>query len=123
MIEEIITYLRKKTPYKFYFSETDIKNVPCIVYEFLTTQNDGLKSHSILKLHIMTKGVNENSIKNGQKIKLEIDSALLTRGDTPLTNNILSVEQNGGGIIPDKQANVLHTLAYYDVIHRIRKEV
>lgn len=118
MIEEIITLLRKNTPYKFYYHQADVKNVPCVVYDFQTLYCDGIKCTAKLTLQIMTAKTNENSIKKSLKMCDEINCNIITKGDNSLTNKILTVTQNGGGVIPDKEADILHNILYYDIIYR-----
>ena len=121
MIQEIITLLRKKTKYKYYFDSANVKNAPCIVYQYSPNYNNGIRSLIRLTLIVITPGTNENSIIENEKISKDINKNILTFGDNPLTKNILSVEQNGGGLIPNKGTNTLHNFLYYDVIYREKR--
>lgn len=116
MIREIISFLREKTEYKYYFGEANIKNVPCIIYSFSDSGNNGILRKARLELNIAVKGLNENSIIEAEKIKNKINSLILTFGDRPLSTRILNVEQNGGGMIRNEGANTTHHILFYDII-------
>lgn len=121
MIREIISYLREKTEYKYYFGEANIKNIPCVIYSFSDSLNNGIVRKSRLELNIAVEGLNENSIITAEEIKNKINSLILTFGDRPLSARILSVEQNGGGLARNEGANTTHQFLYYDIIYKEKR--
>ena len=115
MIAELIELLRAKTKYKYIFNKHD-KLEDCVVYSYNDAYNDNIKKSARLTLNIITTGIKENSILKAEKMKNTINSVILTLGDEPLTNAILSITQNGGGQIPNEVTDTLHTILYYDII-------
>lgn len=121
MIREIISYLREKTEYKYYFGEADIKSLPCVIYSFGDNGNNGIIRKVRLELNIAVEGLNENSIIKSEEIKNKINSVIITMGDGPLSKRILSVEQNGGGMIGNERADLTHQFLYYDIIYKEKR--
>lgn len=119
MIAELITLLRKKTKYKYCLGGTD-KIEDCVVYGYNDVYNDNIKKSARLTFNIITKGLTENSAIKAEEMKNKINSVILTFGDEPLTNKILSVVQNGGGQLENSETQTLHTIIYYDVIYKAR---
>lgn len=119
MIAELIELLRAKTKYKYIFNKHD-KLEDCVVYSCNDAYNDNIKKSARLTLNIITTGIKENSILKAEKMKNTINSVILTLGDEPLTNTILSITQNGGGQIPNEVTDTLHTILYYDIIYKAR---
>ena len=118
MIQEIITHLRQKTKYSYYFHSADVSEAPCVVYEMNSPASDGIKENARLTLQIITPGTGENSIVKSLEIQKDINNNILTKGDNKLTNNIISVVQNGGGLIPNKTTNTLHNILYYNITYK-----
>lgn len=117
MIEDIITLLRAKTEYKYYFNATPkIEN--CVVYSYTDTSNDKVKKTAQLQLTIIVKGISEKSILTAEKMKSDINDCIITRADNSLTGGILKVSQNGGGQLVDHSTQTLHCILYYDIIER-----
>lgn len=121
MIKEIISFLREKTEYKYYFNETDIKNIPCVIYSFSDSRSNKILRKSRLELNIAVKGVNENAVIKSEEIKNKINSLILTSGDRPLSKRILSVSLSGGGLVKNEGANTLHQFLYYDIIYKEKR--
>lgn len=121
MIAELITYLRKNTPYKYYFNGTDTIQ-DCVVYNYYNTSNDGIKETYHLELHIIVKGTKEKSLLKVEEMKNTINNLILTRADNKLTDRIRKVYQNGGGQLTDSNTDTIHQIIYYDILYVKEKE-
>lgn len=114
MIAEIITLLRQNTPYKYYFNGTSkIEN--CVVYKYTDTNNDKIKKQSQLELHIIVKGITEKVLLDIEEMTYNINDYILTLADNTLSNNIIDVYQNGGGLLVDDATQTTHKIMYYDI--------
>lgn len=120
VIEEIITALRKNTPYKFYFNAIPDPKKDSIAYEYYDISNDAVAHRSQLTLHIITSGINEQSLQRSEKIASKINSVLLTTADNSFSKKILSIKQNGGGSLVDENSKTAHKILYYDITERSR---
>ena len=118
MIAEIITLLRKKTKYKYEFTALSSTKRDGVAYEFTDVSCDGIKSAARLKLHIICTGTNEAALVRAEEMKNKINNTIVTTADNPLTPNILTVRQNGGGNAVDLATGTTHKILYYDVIYR-----
>ena len=120
MIQEIIKFLRKNTQYKFHFQSADVSELSDgdVVYDFSNPTSNGIKQTQRLTLMVITKGTGENSVLKSEEIAKNINDKILTKGDNPLTKNILSCVLNGGGIIENKATDTLHNTMYFDIIFR-----
>ena len=121
MIAELITYLRKNTPYKYYFNGTDSIQ-DCVVYNYYETSNDGIKETYHLELHIIIKGTKEKSLLKVEEMKNTINKLILTRADNKLTDRIRKVYQNGGGQLIDSNTDTIHQMIYYDILYVNKNE-
>lgn len=117
MIEEIITLLRTNTNYKYYFNTT--ANVEdCIVYKYIDNSNDGIKRQSQLELRIIVKGIKESSLKTIETMSDTINGEILTIGDNELSNRILTVTQNGGGLLVENNTQTTQKIMFFDVKYK-----
>jgi len=87
-----------------------MKAIPCLVYVFTPSTDDGIKEQNKLEIRV---------IANSYASALAIDSAcrrvLLTIGDTGISD-VLQCSINGGGTLQD--ANATHIITYYTLINR-----
>lgn len=63
----------------------------CILYEFYTSTDNGIKAIDVLKVKVVA-----NTLDKALAIQESIKGIILTLGDAPLTLKVLKVEQNGG---------------------------
>lgn len=84
-----------------------------IGYNFITLTNDGIKEQSQFELTIIN-----TDLLRCYEIKEQLDKLLITIGDTPLTNNILEVSQNGGGSYYDDDLKFYKLKANYTILSR-----
>lgn len=68
----------------------------CAVYDFYTTTWDGVKRTIMLKVSIFAP-----TMQRSLQLQDELERALVTLGDRPLTETALSCRQNGGGWLMD----------------------
>ena len=68
----------------------------CAVYDAYSTGWDGIKRSLMLKVNIFAF-----TMERALELQEKLERALVTFGDRPLTENILSCRQNGGGWIMD----------------------
>lgn len=68
----------------------------CAVYDWYTTGWDGIKRTIMLKVSIFAF-----SMERAMQLQAELEKALVTLGDKPLTKTVLSCRQNGGGWLMD----------------------
>lgn len=116
MIEELITYLRENTSYKYCFNGTS--NIEdCVVYNYYSTSNDGIKETYRLEFHIIVKGTKEKSLLKLEQMRKEINKQILTKADNKLTDRIRKIYQNGGGQLTDNKTDTIHQLIYYDILY------
>lgn len=107
-----LTFILKptETDKKIYMYETTRSN-NCIVYNFIPVTDDGIKAQSRLDITCISKNYDT------AYIMLErIKQLLITIADDHLTNNILTIEQNGGGSLKDGEVHKLK--AFFVVKYR-----
>lgn len=85
----------------------------CIVYTYETTYNSRAVKRQRLTITIIV-----DDLEKADAIETEVGALILTLGDAPLTNNIIHVEQNGGGSLFDTGRNKNHRILYFDVTMR-----
>lgn len=85
----------------------------CIVYTWNTTYNDRAVKRQRLKITIIA-----SDLEKAEAIETEVGALLLTLGDAPLTRNIVSVKQNGGGDLYDTDRKKNHRIMYFDTTMR-----
>lgn len=116
-IEDIVNLLRNNLDYDFVFDSADAAK-DCVVYSYSPRTDDGVKALYQLSLRIICKGRNEAALVRVEKMKRAIQSKIITLGDNPLTQNILNVYQNGGGVMVDYDTDTTHEIMYYDIIYK-----
>ena len=85
----------------------------CVLYDFYTIHQDKKVQKIRLQITIIAEKVSKVV-----EMENRINGLLLTLGDNSLTNNILQVEQNGGGSLFDENRRKYHRYLYYDIIKR-----
>lgn len=119
IIEEIVSILNNSTVLTsllggehIYPYQTDYLG-ECVIFQ-VTPQVDN-KAHQTMRmqLSIITK-----TISKAFEIEKVLKQLLLTKGDEPLTSNILQVEANGGGSLYDYNRQMYHHYIYLDIINR-----
>ncbi|MCI1959698.1 MAG: hypothetical protein LKJ25_08775 [Clostridia bacterium] len=114
ILDELVTLLNE-TGYKIYpFGSTKIEN--CIVYNFVPLTSDGIKEQNRLEITVISK-----NMETGLTMLADIKEKLLTFGDEPKTDNILSINLNGGGSLENLETNTFHFKAFFVVTSRYRK--
>lgn len=121
VLVELITILKNdttlKTLLKATVTNTKITPIPLISegigYSFIPLTNDGIKEQSQFELTIMNA-----DLLRCYEIKEQVDKSLITMGDTPLTNTILEVSQNGGGSYFDDDLKMFKLKANYTILSR-----
>lgn len=68
----------------------------CAVYDYYSTSWDGIKRGIMLKVSIFA-----DTMQRALELQTALERALVTVGDMPLTENVLSCRQNGGGWLMD----------------------
>ena len=80
----------------------------CAVYEWYTTSWDGIKRGVMLKVSVFAF-----SMARALQLQTQLERALVTFGDKPLTETALTCRQNGGGWLTDGD---LHCrIAYFEL--------
>lgn len=116
-IEDIINLLRENTGFDFVF-DTTAKAENCIVYSYSPSTFDGVKGLYRLSLRIIQKGRGERTLLRIENIKKKLLSVLITPHDTALSSQILSVRQNGGGVMVDYDTDTTHEIIYFDILYK-----
>lgn len=85
----------------------------CVIFQ-LVPQVDN-KAHQTMRIQL---SIIAETISKAILIEKVLKQLLLTKGDEPLTNNILQVEANGGGSLYDYNRQKYHHYIYLDIISR-----
>ena len=85
----------------------------CVIYNFHTIYQDKKVQKCRLQINIIA-----TTTAKTVAIEERIKTILLTLGDSPLTNDILQVELNGGGTLYDGAREKNHRILYFDIIKR-----
>lgn len=89
--------------------DTNLKE--CAIYDWYTASWDGIKREIILKVTIFAA-----SMARAMELQEELERALVTVGDRPLTETALSCRQNGGGWLTDGDRHC--RIAYFEITMR-----
>ena len=85
----------------------------CIVYKLVPLTDDGIKQHNRFEVQIIA-----NTMAKTIDIEKRVKQLILTKADTPLTNNILKVVMNGGGTFYDVERNKHHRQLFFEILSR-----
>lgn len=85
----------------------------CIVYDCVPVSDDKIQRRDRLQIVVIAA-----TLSKAIEIEEAVKNALLTFGDNSLTNNILKVQQNGGGSLYDSARKKNHRILYFDIITR-----
>lgn len=120
MIESIVALLNADTTLKtlldgkaaiYPLSTTDLGN--CIIYDCTCLTDDKVKRTDRLQLTVIA-----DTLAKGLAIEARLKTLLLTFADSPLNNQILQVEVNGGGSLYDEGRKKNHRIIYFYIISR-----
>lgn len=122
-MDEVIAILKNDEQLKslvsgiYPFGEGSTVN-ECIVYEFYTVSDNGIKATDILMIDAIGF-----SIGKSLAIIERVKSLLLTLGDAKLTNKVLKVEQNGGGSLKNVVGNktMYHQKSTFNITRRVNR--
>ena len=85
----------------------------CVIFQ-ITPQTDN-KAHQTMRVQLSSIA---KTISKAITIEKVLKQLLLTKGDEPLTDNILQVEANGGGSLYDYNRQMYHHYIFIDIINR-----
>lgn len=83
----------------------------CCVYDFYYTSYNGSRREARLKASIFAA-----DMERGLELEGMLDSALVKRGEEPLTATVTSCTRNGGGWLTDGDRHI--RIVYYDIVMR-----
>lgn len=111
-MKELIEKLKSVLDCPLYCQRTDDMG-ECVLYDFHTfAQQNGVQR---VRLQItIIAGTMAKAVEKEEIIK----KAILTLGDTPLSDDILQVALNGGGNLFDYARQMHHHILYFDIIKR-----
>ena len=111
-MNELISMLIDALDCRVYGQRTTDKG-ECVIYDYHTfSQSDGVQK---IRLQItIIAPTSDKTLKREEIIK----STILTLGDSPLTDDILQVAANGGGILYDDARQMQHRIIYFDILKR-----
>lgn len=83
------------------------KTETCISYKYMLISSDGVKAQSKLELNCISPDYGK-----AERMLNRVKQLLITVGDNQLNNDILTVSQNGSGILFDEETQQ-HTIKAY----------
>lgn len=119
IIEQIVSLLQADAALqalingKIYPFSVPLEALPAIVYTFTPSIDDGIKEQNKLEIRIITR-----DYQQGLAIDSAVRRILLTIGDKPLNNSILSASLNGGGTLQDTASGLIHMFTFYNLLNR-----
>lgn len=84
-------------------------------YKAVKLQSDRVVGQIRFELTAIT-----DTYKKAIKAITEAEKSLLTFGDTPLTDTILSITRNGGASMENVDTNTFHETVYFTIIYKER---
>lgn len=96
---------------QFCFPELGYAASPSIIYEHYTVSDNKAKQQIRLMLRIVCA-----DLATAYTAERTIQDLLITLGDEPFNNVIVSIKLNGGGHLYDPDSKLYHRIAYFDVI-------
>jgi hypothetical protein len=88
-------------------NRTGYGGADAVIYDLTTISYDKLKRLMRVKATIVS-----DSMENALAIENKLDEALVTFGDNPLTDTVLSCSHDGGGWMTDGDRHI--RIAYYE---------
>ena len=85
----------------------------CVIFQVVPQVDNKAHQTMRIQLSIITKTISQAIL-----IEKVLKQLLLTKGDEPLTYNILQVEANGGGSLYDYNRQMYHHYIFLDIICR-----
>ncbi len=99
---------------KIYMNETTFQG-DCIVYTYTQLINDKIKAQSRIEVDCIS-----SDYEKGSLILKRVQELLLTLGDEPATENIIEINQNGGGHLFDKEIKLHKLKAIFSIKEKVR---
>lgn len=96
------------------FSTTKLKS---IVYDYVDLTSNKIVGQARLTLTINTLKVDYSL---NMQIISKVKQLLLTLGDKQLNNDILTVEQNGGGMLENQETSTIHNKIIFTIKYKER---
>lgn len=87
----------------------------CLVYNFTPLLSDGVISQSRIEVDCYS-----SDYAKSYEILKTVERLMVTVGDNPRTENIISIEKNGGGYVFDKNVKYHMFKAIFSVKERVR---
>lgn len=112
-ITESIVKILRNTGYTVNAYDTNIDELDSIVYVLTPQRDDKAKVEYSLEITSISK-----DLAKAMEILDTVKDVLITKGDKTLTENILSVIQNGGGNIYNYGTKTYHLKAFFNIIAR-----
>ena len=81
----------------------------CAVYDYYSTSWDGVKRGIMLKISVFAA-----TMQRAAEIQSAIECAIVTAGDNPLTQTVLTCRQNGGGWLIDGDRHC--RISYFEIV-------
>lgn len=123
MVSEIVSILSNDTALRALIGSTvgdtriyplrSLNNDSCIVYKNFPVSDNGVKVEERMEIEIIN-----STYAKVLEIEERVKGLLLTIGDTPLTDTILEVELNGGGLVYNYETNKVYRTLFLDILYR-----
>lgn len=111
-MNSFIEIMRKTlSPIPLLANRTAYKGGECVIYDVTTLSYDKLKRSVRVKASIVA-----DTMERALEIENQLDEALVTLGDNPLTDTVLSCTHTGGGWMNDGDRHI--RIAYYEATIR-----
>ena len=107
-VAEDISTILNSTGYTISAYAASIDELDCIVYTLISQTADAAKEEYRLEITAISK-----DFVTAMTMLDTVKKAVVTKGDMPLTEHILSAEQTGGGNIYNYGTNTHHIKAFF----------
>lgn len=114
LIKQLLKKIENATGLNVYLLQTE-KIEDCIIYTITSNSDNGAVAYKTLELRIISK-----TMEKAEEYRKKIFE-LITIGDEPLMDGILSFEVNGGGLLFDNDTETIHTIVDFELIMRSEK--
>lgn len=81
-----------------------------VAYKWVTLTDDGVKQQHRLEITVIDKSYGKCTL-----ISKRIQDILLTVGDKTFNNDILTIEQNGGGVLQQEDTGYIYVKSYFTI--------
>ena len=114
-VNDDIFSLLKSTGYSVNAYDSDVKDGDSVNYVLIPESSDGIKEQYRLEITVIAF-----DFITGMKMLDDVKKALITVGDTPKTDVILSIALNGGGNLVNYETHTHHLKAYFNILAKAR---